>query len=262
MRKIWNSFKICFSMFSKIPMPQSEWTEENMKYMMIFFPFIGMINAAVMFGFADLMNHYGVADSNLFRCVVIFLIPLIITGGIHFDGFLDVSDAMSSWKEREQRIEILKDPHAGAFAIIRGLMFTVLYIGAVSMLETRTIMLLIPLLTFNRAVISITVVTWKKLSSKGTVSLFSKSASEKIVIFCSVVIATAALLTAECLNWKASSVCVCGFAAVFLYYRRFSSKYFDGINGDLSGWFNEVSELLFLLLLACLTIVLGGSLWN
>ena len=41
MKSLWNSFKIAFSMFSKIPMPQAEWTEENMKYMLCFFPFIG-----------------------------------------------------------------------------------------------------------------------------------------------------------------------------------------------------------------------------
>ena len=37
MKSLWNSFKIAFSMFSKIPMPQAEWTEENMKYMLCFF---------------------------------------------------------------------------------------------------------------------------------------------------------------------------------------------------------------------------------
>ena len=30
MKSLWNSFKIAFSMFSKIPVPQAEWTEENM----------------------------------------------------------------------------------------------------------------------------------------------------------------------------------------------------------------------------------------
>ncbi|WP_461818967.1 hypothetical protein [Blautia stercoris] len=31
-----NSFKIAFSMYSKIPMPQSEWSKENMRYVMCF----------------------------------------------------------------------------------------------------------------------------------------------------------------------------------------------------------------------------------
>lgn len=40
MKKWINSFKISFSMYSKIPMPQSEWTKENMRYVMCFFPCI------------------------------------------------------------------------------------------------------------------------------------------------------------------------------------------------------------------------------
>ena len=39
MKSLWNSFKIVFAMFSKIPVPQAEWTKENMKYMFCFFSF-------------------------------------------------------------------------------------------------------------------------------------------------------------------------------------------------------------------------------
>ena len=38
-----NSFKIAFSMYSKIPMPQSEWSKENMRYVMCFLPLIGAV---------------------------------------------------------------------------------------------------------------------------------------------------------------------------------------------------------------------------
>ena len=43
MEKLWNSFKIAFSMYSKIPMPASDWKKENMRYIMCFFPLIGVI---------------------------------------------------------------------------------------------------------------------------------------------------------------------------------------------------------------------------
>ena len=46
------------------------------------------------------------------------LIPFFVTGGIHLDGMLDTADALSSWRPMERRIEILKDSHAGAFAIL------------------------------------------------------------------------------------------------------------------------------------------------
>ena len=56
--------------------------------------------------------------SNGFTAVVLVLVPVIVTGGIHVDGLLDTSDALSSWRDREKRLEILKDSHAGAFAVI------------------------------------------------------------------------------------------------------------------------------------------------
>lgn len=36
MKKFYHSFLIAFSMYSKIPMPQCEWNEENMAYAMCF----------------------------------------------------------------------------------------------------------------------------------------------------------------------------------------------------------------------------------
>ena len=42
MKKFYHSFLIAFSMYSKIPMPQCEWNEENMAYAMCFFPWVGV----------------------------------------------------------------------------------------------------------------------------------------------------------------------------------------------------------------------------
>ena len=40
---LWNGFKIAFSMYSKIPMPSSEWSKENMKYALGFLPLVGAV---------------------------------------------------------------------------------------------------------------------------------------------------------------------------------------------------------------------------
>ena len=47
MKPWWNSFKIAFSMYSKVPMPKSEWTKEPMRYIMCLIPLIGVILGAV-----------------------------------------------------------------------------------------------------------------------------------------------------------------------------------------------------------------------
>ena len=79
MKKLWNSFKIAFAMYSKIPMPQSEWTEENMAYAMCFFPVVGVIiGALVLSGRAACRSVKG--KRNLIRQSVFFGSPDGVTG--------------------------------------------------------------------------------------------------------------------------------------------------------------------------------------
>ncbi len=98
MKSLWNSFKIAFAMFSKIPVPQADWNKENMKYMFCFFPFIGAVIGAaslpcgksrlgIHLDLEQWFPHYGAV-----------MVPVVITGGIHVDGLLDTSDALSSWQ--------------------------------------------------------------------------------------------------------------------------------------------------------------------
>ncbi len=69
-----------------------------------------------------------------FVTAVLVLVPVFVTGGIHVDGLLDTSDALSSWQERSRRLEILKDSHAGAFAVITAAVYFIAWYGAYSQL--------------------------------------------------------------------------------------------------------------------------------
>ena len=48
----------------------------------------------------------------MLRAAVLTAVPVLVTGGIHLDGYLDTMDALSSWREKQRRLEILKDQHA------------------------------------------------------------------------------------------------------------------------------------------------------
>lgn len=58
MKRLANSFGIAFSMYSRIPMVRCDWTEENMKYVMCFFPWIGAVIGALCF-WLDIIWHPG-----------------------------------------------------------------------------------------------------------------------------------------------------------------------------------------------------------
>lgn len=132
MKSLWNNFKVAFAMFSKIPMPRADWTKENMKYMFCFFPFIGTVIGGLTMLVAYLGLRFGYQPG--FVTAVLVLVPVFVTGGIHVDGLLDTSDALSSWQERSRRLEILKDSHAGAFAVITAAVYFIAWYGAYSQL--------------------------------------------------------------------------------------------------------------------------------
>ncbi|HBG11300.1 MAG TPA: adenosylcobinamide-GDP ribazoletransferase, partial [Clostridium sp.] len=88
-------------------MPQLEWTTERMKYAMCFFPLIGAVIG--LLEFAVYLGCNALGFRNLGQILPI-VIPILVTGGIHMDGFLDVVDARSSYGDRKKKLEILKDP--------------------------------------------------------------------------------------------------------------------------------------------------------
>ena len=59
-------------------------------------------------------------------------IILLVTGGIHMDGYMDTMDALHSYGSREKKLEILKDSHIGAFAVIMTVLYVLIAAGAYS----------------------------------------------------------------------------------------------------------------------------------
>ena len=109
--KLLRTIAVTFALYSRIPMPHFEWRDEDMKYSMSVFPWVGAVIGLAywaVFYFGVVLGLPMVAV-----CMLMTAVPLILTGGFHVGGFMDVSDALSSFKTREQKLEILKDPHIG-----------------------------------------------------------------------------------------------------------------------------------------------------
>ncbi len=114
---------VAFAMFSALPVPQFEWNEKNMRYAMCAFPLIGLVCGG-LWCLCGVLPLPGLA-----RAAAFCLVPVAVTGGIHLDGYADTSDALSSYGDREKKLEILKDSHCGAFAVIRLCCYFAAYFG-------------------------------------------------------------------------------------------------------------------------------------
>ncbi len=259
---LWNGFKIAFSMYSKIPMPQSEWSKENMKYALGFLPLVGVVIGALVCFAAWGFELLGLEEDQLFRVCVLTAIPVLVSGGIHLDGFLDVSDALSSWQEKERRLEILKDSHAGAFAIICCAVYFLLYTGAVSQIEARTFLVLAFMYVMIRSGSGMAVVALRLAKNTGLAATFSDGASKRVIrvwMEAYMIVCVAGMCVQ---NVKLGVLCAAVFGLVWMYFRHMVYDKFGGVNGDMAGWFLQVCELGVMLAAAVLTLACGGSLWS
>lgn len=232
---------IAFAMYSKIPMPHIDWTKERMRYVFCFFPVIGAVIGAAMM----LWMHFGMkitGNADFFTAVLI-LIPVVITGGIHFDGFLDTCDALSSYKTMEEKLEILKDSHAGAFAILMGCCYFVLDYGVFHAVDMRAIRLLAIGYVLSRAFSGLAIVVFKKARKSGLAATFSDSAQRKTVAVTMIIYIIVCAVLMVMTEPVIGSICFLTALLVFGWYRYMSYQKFGGITGDLAGFFLQVCEL-------------------
>ena len=125
MKKLLNAFAMCFTMFCAIPSPFSRvWDDAARPLMTLFLPVVGAWIGLLWTGLAYLARLLGLPA--LVTGAILCAYPFLVTGGIHMDGFLDVTDAVKSWRDAEERRRILKDPHVGSFAVIAGILLVMI----------------------------------------------------------------------------------------------------------------------------------------
>ena len=113
--KTWlHAMAMCQSMFCAIPCPWNIWDEDAKDRMLLFLPMVGLeigLIWALLAWAIQLLTLPGWING-----VVLCAYPFLVTGYMHLDGFMDVTDAVKSWRDLVRRREILKDSHVGSFA--------------------------------------------------------------------------------------------------------------------------------------------------
>lgn len=243
------SFVIAFSMYSRIPMPRMEWTEAGMQYALCFFPMIGIVIGAVVCAFVWISGHIGLGKIAV--CCIGTALPLLITGGIHMDGFLDTTDAHSSFADREKKLEILKDPNTGAFAVIGCGVYLLLYVAAWSELRAGAFPAAGSIYVMTRALSGWSVVGFPKARKNGLASTFASGARERTVKRAMIlwwILGMAFLVYFA--GWIPAVLLAAAELLVFRHYHRMAMLEFGGMTGDLAGYFLQSAELVMYLVLA------------
>ena len=241
---------VAFSMFSAVPMPQFAWNERNMKYSLCAFPLVGAWIALALWGWEMLCAR--LALPAILRGAGLCLLPVIISGGIHLDGYADTCDALASHSGPDKRQEILKDPHLGAFAAIRLCVYFLADFALWTSLPRPKPAVLLGIFCLSRSLSGLALTAFPIRPGSGLARSFAEAADKKRVR--AVLLALSALLAAL-LIWCRAGETVLAAALAFLYYRRVCVKGFGGLSGDLAGWFLQTAELWMLAALVLRTYV-------
>lgn len=240
--KIMKSFFIAVAIYSRIPVPQFEWKEEHMKYVFCFFPWIGAFIGVCIYFWNYLCAIFNIGI--LCRVMLDIAISLFITGGFHVDGFMDTMDAIHSYSPKEQKLEILKDSHIGAFAVIMLVLYGLVFVGALSEITDNTILKIACSGFFmSRCLCGISAVSFPLAKNSGMLYTFADGSQKNIVKFSLYLQSSACILFMLYCSVSVGLAVTAVSVLVFVYYFYKSRKEFGGITGDTSGYFVLICEL-------------------
>lgn len=256
--RVFKGFLIAFSLYSKIPMPNVPWEKEDMQYQLIFFPWVGGVIGLLLYLWSLVTETCSIG--NLCYVLVGVAIPLLVTGGFHMDGFMDTMDAMHSYKCREEKLKILKDPHIGAFAVLMLVLYGLVYTAAFSEITYGLVPICGMGFFLARALSGIGVLKFPGAKKDGMLHSFSDSVSgEKKGGIC-FTLYVELVLCVLLMIWKQpvfGTVAVVSQVLTFVYYYFKSKKEFGGITGDTAGYFVAMSECVMLVALAVCNHLVG-----
>lgn len=249
-------FILAFSRYSIFPMPKIRQNKQE-KSAAAFLPFVGLAIAAfigICLYFLPVFHF-----SRLFISITVLLLPLLLTGGIHLDGFMHTYAAHSSHSKKEKNLEILK----------RGTMdFPCFYSALIYLFFSFTVWYdLYPFFTRDTAsdmtIICLTMlipVMSRCFCGLGMLAFPSAEdtpgeapAKLKLYKLLLLLILFICCVFEFFLEPRISGILLAAGAIFFFYYRLMALKYFGGITERLSGWFLQNCELLLLatLLIGC-----------
>lgn len=255
MKNVLQSFFVALGLYSKIPTPKVEWNKGNMKYAYAFFPIIGVIIGLLEYFWFWVCNTYAL-ETLLYSAVAVIL-PVLITGGIHIDGFVDSCDSFFSYGSREKKIEILADPHVGAFGVIYLIVYFLAVFGVwaqVSVASVNWAMFLTPFVT-SRIVGGLIVKLGKPAKKTGLLfTLQNKEEKDHTVLFLLLWAVAIAVVTGAVSLFYLCFTVVSTILFMFCF-KRYAYKTIGGFTGDLAGFSIAVIELIL-----TAGIALGGIL--
>lgn len=238
---------LTIQLLTRIPInKQIDVKDEMLSKGVMYWPVVGLIigvGQAIVYMLLSLILPKPVA--------VIFAVlsEICINGGFHLDGLCDTADAIYSARTKERMLEIMKDSRVGTNGVIAAFFDLMLKIFLLmSSVDTEVVLILAPVA--GKMVQGILMYKARYARKKGLGHSYIGRISLKTCLICSI---SGAVFIGACLaffgKWFLFPVPLLCMLAAFGFRKYIESK-IDGMTGDTLGAGSEVTEILFLLLVA------------
>lgn len=238
---------LCFQFFTSFPirkeLPMNKKTVTSMFAMMPFMSLLMGFSVCILVYLNEAYFHF----SPLFLAIIIVVFNLVMTGGLHLDGWIDLSDAFFSYRDREKRLEILSDSRVGAFGAISLVVMILLKIGVLYELliqQLEPILLFFVIIPFLcRIAMLLYFNTTANVKNEGLAAYFKNNVDRKTLWIFVYVYIGLFFMVSFIVNSLLMVLLLISMFIFYLLYRKWTKHHFGGLTGDLLGALYEGMEL-------------------
>lgn len=234
-------FLCALTFLTRIPIPiKCNYTDENFKKSLYFFPFIGLILGLILgVSWRGLMILF---PPTITGALLLFL-HISLTGGLHLDGLMDTLDGLGGGRNKEQRLAIMKDSRVGAFGAQGAIVACILKFSFYKHITQHLLPLLVITPMMGRQALVLVQVFFPYARSEGLGSLFTVYGDYKKLAITTVI---SLLITIALTKLEGAVLFLSGYIFV-LATAAFVSHLLDGLTGDTYGAICEISEIFTLI---------------
>jgi adenosylcobinamide-GDP ribazoletransferase len=232
-----SGFLLVLSFFTRLPLGKYvEYTEKRYLEGLATFPLTGIVIGAFL-----TLPYLMIDGDSAIAGLLVVIIYLFITGGIHLDGLADSCDGLFSNRPKERVLEIMKDSHIGTFGVIALIIYFLCFYVGITRVDWLWL-LLMPLVGKTMGFFAAGLSTYAR-EDQGMGFLFIDRIQKKhsIIYLTLLLLAIGGLLNIDGL------IALCGAFVATMTIMNLTKKVIGGQTGDTIGMTIEVSQMVFLL---------------
>lgn len=208
------------------------------------FPLLGIFQGVLFSGLVYIF-YEGTSLSTFAVAFFLWLLTIIITGGIHLDGWMDMSDAYFSYRDPNKRLAIMSDPNIGAFGVLSViilLMVRLFFIVDMFHVNGPPYELLIAIPFLGKMFMGFVICRIPVAKDEGLGYLFQKAYRPSTFYIYIIFLLLFSYFVWQNLLVYCLMIVLSG--VVYLFLRRGIVRNFGGVTGDVAGASVEGMELL------------------